>query len=1307
MKGKQIIRWIAAVVGTLIFLVVLASYIVLKTPQFHRYVLANIIEQVQRTTGGKLELANWDFRLSPMVVNLYGITLHGIEDPGQKPLFTAEKLTVGVSARSLWGRKLQLTELQVQHPVASLRVNQDGKTNIPTPPEKISSPTPTTVWNLAVAHALLSHGEVYYNDQERKFNAELYDLQTEVRFDPAATRYGGSVSYHDGRLQYANYSPLPHDLDAQFRATPSGVSLNPLVYTVGSTHISVQGEIRNYNNPEVNVAYNILIHTQDFAAIFPKATPAGDVRLAGNFQYANPSHQPAVNAIVLEGALESGALKIASPTGLIEFHRLRSNYHLAQGNLIVPRVAADLLNGRLTADASIEHLDTTAISKVHASFEHISLEAARQSMKWDEVRRIPLTGTLDGRLDTAWEGSVNTLRLISELAVHGAVWDYSAKPASAIPVDVRAHLNYDGSRSILELRQTRCEIPSTSVIVDGQLSKHSNLKVQAVAGDLRQLTQLAESWRKALAVSAPTLPVVAGSARLDAVVHGSLEQLAIHGNLNAQNLEVQGSQWSMAKLAFEASPSQVAIQKGSLTNARQGVVNFDAQVGLKNWTYTPASPIIANLSARRISLTDIEHLTNHPYPVAGSLSTDIIFRGSQLNPSGHGSLEVVKATAYDEPVQNLGIQFQAAGNAMSAKLTLSLPAGSAIADLNYVPKTRAFQLQLNASGIILEKLHTIQVKNMPLRGTLAASANGTGTLDDPQLAATLEIPRLEMQQTAIRGIKVQMNFTHQRANFTLGTDLTEPHLEARGTIDLRDGYYTEASVDTNNIPLEPLLVAYAPSTPPGVEGSTEIHASFKGPLRDRSRMEAHVTIPRLTARYQAMQLENVVPLHADYANSVVVLQPGELRGTDTSLRFEGRIPVEGTAPMSINAQGSVNLRLLSMFSADVKATGTLGLDVRSSGSIQNPDVQGQIQIQGVALSSSMAPLGFENLNGTLDVTRDKLQIRNLTGQMGGGQISVGGSIAYRPSLQFSLALQHKSVRLLYPAGIRTVFDGNLTFTGTVQSSMLGGRVIVSSLNFAPDFDLSNFASQFSATSLPPLAKSFGDRVKLRIGVQSKQNLSANTSQLTVEGAVNLQLVGTLSDPVIVGRMDLTSGDLFFRSNRYNLERGIISFDNPNQTSPVLNVHVTTTVEQYNLTVTLTGPIDKLTTSYMSDPPLSTADVISLLLRGQTTTEAAASGTSTDALLASGTASNFSSGVQRLVGISSLQISPLLGANPSARIALQQRVTKNFLFTFSTDVSQPGSGQVQGEYQFNPRWSVRVQGDELGGVAVDGRYHTKF
>jgi hypothetical protein len=98
------------------------------------------------------------------------------------------------------------------------------------------------------------------------------------------------------------------------------------------------------------------------------------------------------------------------------------------------------------------------------------------------------------------------------------------------------------------------------------------------------------------------------------------------------------------------------------------------------------------------------------------------------------------------------------------------------------------------------------------------------------------------------------------------------------------------------------------------------------------------------------------------------------------------------------------------------------------------------------------------------------------------------------------------------------------------------------------------------------------------------------------------------------------------------------------------------------------------------------------------------------MVASGAASELSSSVQKMAGISSLQIDPLLGGNnqnPSARIAIQQRVSKNFFFTFSTDVSQPGNEVVQGEYHFNRRWSATVSRDQLGGVSIDGKFHTRF
>jgi translocation and assembly module TamB len=290
-----------------------------------------------------------------------------------------------------------------------------------------------------------------------------------------------------------------------------------------------------------------------------------------------------------------------------------------------------------------------------------------------------------------------------------------------------------------------------------------------------------------------------------------------------------------------------------------------------------------------------------------------------------------------------------------------------------------------------------------------------------------------------------------------------------------------------------------------------------------------------------------------------------------------------------------------------------------------------------------------------------------------------------------------------------LLNSNLAFTGTSQDSTLNGRVLIDNLSFTPDFDLAKFSDQFGGSAAPS-QPGFADTIKLAVSVQSTDQLSATSSQASVEGDVNLRVVGTAANPVIIGRTNLTSGELFYRNVRYQLQRGIITFENPNETEAVMNVSVTTTVEQYNLTLTLRGPFDKLTTSYVSDPPLATADIINLIAQGKTTQEANAVSQSTDSMIASQAAGQFSSSVQKLAGISSLQIDPLVGGtnqSPSARVAIQQRVTKNFLFTFSTDVSQPGNEIVQGDYELNKRWSVSMTRDQTGGVSVNGRYHTNF
>ena len=92
------------------------------------------------------------------------------------------------------------------------------------------------------------------------------------------------------------------------------------------------------------------------------------------------------------------------------------------------------------------------------------------------------------------------------------------------------------------------------------------------------------------------------------------------------------------------------------------------------------------------------------------------------------------------------------------------------------------------------------------------------------------------------------------------------------------------------------------------------------------------------------------------------------------------------------------------------------------------------------------------------------------------------------------------------------------------------------------------------------------------------------------------------------------------------------------------------------------------------------------------------------------AQSFSLLIGRLAGISSLTIDPLLGGsqtNPGARLAIQQRVTRDLLLTYSTDVTSTQNEIIQVEYQITKHWSVSATRDRHGGIAVDARWHTAF
>ncbi len=595
MRWKRIIGWTTAATLVLILILVVGGYFVLRSASFHRYVLSKIIQQAEESTGGRVEAQSFDFHFSGLTADLYGLTIHGTEPADQKPLLQVDKLTVGLKILSVIHHKVNLSQLLIEHPVAHLLVTKAGRNNIPQPNAPKQKSSQTNVFDLAVGHVLLSRGEIYYNDSQSSIDADVYDLRTEIGFDSLATRYNGAISYHNGRIKYAGLESLTHGLDAQFNATPAGLNLSPLVLTVGSSRITLQGNITDYSNPAADANYQILIHTQDFSGLAAVANPSGDVSLSGVLRYRNLPNQPILRDVSLNGQLDSGALSVASPQGRLQLRKLFAKYELSDGNLQARDVSVNLFNGKLTADLSMRHLDTTPATKLHASLQGISIAAVRGALKTANAKTLPLTGTVDGSADASWVGAVDNIRAQSDVGIHAAIVNRTASSAQDVPLTGAIHVNYDGPKNLITVQPSMIRTPSTSITAQGTVSSRpkgqSNFGIQANTSNLHEVAVLASAFQTTQPNSGKTntqpttakLLSMSGAATLNATVQGSLQNPQVHGQLTAQNVQIEGSQINSLQLSAQADPSGVVVQNGLLVTGNKATQNRDKYRLARMW----------------------------------------------------------------------------------------------------------------------------------------------------------------------------------------------------------------------------------------------------------------------------------------------------------------------------------------------------------------------------------------------------------------------------------------------------------------------------------------------------------------------------------------------------------------------------------------------------------------------------------------------------------------------------------------------------------------------------------------------------
>jgi translocation and assembly module TamB len=1320
-KWKKIVLWsLAAVIVLLMGGAATLVFLLDHNEGFRHSILARLEKSVRESTGARLEVRDFNLRLSNLSLDLYNVVVRGTEADPSQPLMAVDHLQVGLTIDSLLNKKWHVRDIIVDHPVVRMAVNKAGENNLPKPEKKSTSSSNMNVFDLAIRELRLNNGEIYYNDQKTPLEADLHNLAVSANYDPTQKKYAGDLGYNAGKIVYGKYAPVEHNLQAKFGVTPQQFTLNKLDLTAGESRVGLNATVNDYSSPNMQATggYEATLVTNDFKRILKDPSlPGGTVKLTGQMKYQANPNRPMLETVSVNGNVSSSGLNVKTPSLQTEIRDLYARYQFSGGNAEVNDIRARVMGGTLSGKLTIKDVAGASIAQLQASLKGLSLDQAQAATHNASMRQAHLGGTVDADANAHWAKTLDNLVAHSDATIKAVIGQGQGQ---ATPVKGVIHADYAGAHKELALNNSYIRTPQTSINLNGKISDRSQLQVALRSNDLHELETLSTALQKpAPGQPAPQPLGLYGTANVNATVRGSLTAPQINGQMDARNFRVKGSSWKVLHTAFTANPSQVTLSNGDLEAVPQGRINFSAQAKLKNWAYSASSPITANVSGSQISIADLERLANKTYPVSGTLALNISVHGSQLNPVGQGTLTVTKAKVSTESIQNLNVKFEGDGNTVKANLTVQMPAGSARADMNYFPKTEGYDAHVESQNFRLEKLQTVVAHNMQIAGGVNLNISGKGTVKDPQLQATIDIPQLQMQKQTVQGLKFQTTVQNHVASIALDSDVSKVALKARGTVGIETPYMADIHLDSGKIDFQPLVALYAPAQAADLSGQTELHATLRGPLAEKNRVEAHLEIPNLDVHYKQFQLGAAKPIIADYKNGTATLQPTSIRGTGMNIDAQAVVPVTTPKAASFLVQGNVDLGIAQMFMPDITSSGQLQFDIDSKRYGQGANLNGQIRVVKANLHTADSPVGLDNANGVINVTQTRLEISSFEGHMGGGTINATGAVAYRPAIQFQLGLSANNIRVRYPEGVRAILASNLALTGNPQASQLNGQVRIERVSFTPDFDLNTFTSQFSGeASDSGTPGSFTQGMKLNIAVQSTSQMNLVSSQVSVKGDANLRVVGTAADPVILGRSNLTGGEFFLAGNRYQVDHGTIDFLNPVRTEPVLNIQVKTRIDEYNITLALNGPVERLQTTYTSDPALPPVDIINLIATGKTVESAAAnpspsptSAMGAQSLLASGISSQVSGKIAKLAGVSQLQIDPGLGndngQNPGARIAIQQRVTSNLLVTFATDITSTQRQAVQIEYKFNPKWSVSGTRNQNGGFGVDGRYRKDF
>jgi translocation and assembly module TamB len=1328
-KKLRVLAWLGSA-GLLIALAILGVARYVAGADFHERARLYAVAQIERVSGGRVELQRVEWNLARLQFELAGLTIHGKEAATEAPLLRAERVRVRLKWTPLLRGRVSMHELSIVRPLAHVSVYQDGSTNIPEPklPPGTRPEQTEELLRLAMDHAELSDGLLQWNEEKIKLEGAAEEIALELHYRAEDRHYDGIAKVGQVRVQLPELERLTLGAEAEFRIYHDRVEVPRLRVSSGHSWAEAGGAVSGLASPVAQFAYRAVGDVGELARLARyRELQGGTVQLNGEGTYRWDRAEYAV-----VGKAQAAGVNWAERGVRLEKMNGGMVFSLDRQHFNASSIFATVLGGTVHGKMDVSKLSgEQPVGRIELEVTGVELAQALRAFSTNELPlpRLRLAGSTMGSLNANWRGSPLNARVDGDLVVHPVT------RVGEVPVAAVIQATFDFKDQSVRLNSVEASTQATHLSVRGRLSAQSDLQVDVRTTNFSELAPIVTSWR---GTRAKTLPIeFGGGAQFQGTVRGRLDSPVVAGHLelhdfttvlwrwdkrDGENVPAEyavRTRWELLDGDVEYSSTHESLRNGVL---RRGSVRIglDASVALVNGGYDATQPFSAHVKVENALASDMQGLAGTSYPVTGQVSGDVQVGGTENHLRGSGRIAVKDGSAWRQSVRlaTADVNFTE-DQAQLRNIVVKSDAMQLSGDARVNVAASEFGFNLKGTEVKIENLPAVRDGKLHVTGQATFEANGSGTPSAPVINGRLRLRNLAVNRQLIGDMNIEAVTHGSEMTLAARSNFKAAEVKLDGQIQLRDQLPMHVVAEVQSANLNPLLEAYLPLRNGG-PSELKMHIEASGEARRPKEITANVLVERWVENYAGITVTNDGPIRLKMVNEVLTLEQFRMAGEQGTrfLQVRGQVQLGGKREIDVRADGSVNLKLLETTDLNLTAGGVANFNLQANGTLSQPSLRGRLSVQNGAIAYVDFSNGLSDITGTLNFNEDRLQVQELTARTGGGLLHCGGFITISPSqgLGFNLSANGRDIRLRYPEGLSSTANATLALTGSAKNQVLSGDITVTRLGLNPQFDFATYLVKGMRGAPAQKIDSLLNNVRLDLHVNSTPELQVQTSLARVSGNVDLRMRGTAARPIVLGRVNLLEGTISFNATKYRLERGDITFTNPVRIEPGLDVELSARVRDYDITLGFHGPINKLTPSYRSDPPLSSSDIISLLALGRTAGETAnpamigtsqyqptVSESASGALIGQALNSTMNSRVQRLFGVSRLKIDPNVGGALNAglaRVTVEQTVSNKLTLTYITNLNQSAQQIIQFEYNVNNNVSIVGVRDQTGVVSFD-------